>query len=509
MDQEIKRVDFNWCEKGSSQLNALQAYETLLEIDEALQACEKELDKIGLGIGYTSKSTTVDKVMEDRTTLLLYIESLQEYVEEKIDKPLYNDFKKNATETISRIRLENFEVDNTVGLTENVYIPGGMGYPGTSTTLEADSLTFADFIGTSDGQADTAGLSISYTNGSVEDFAQIFAGQYEAMLAAGILGEDNEMTQQEFLEQFYKQGEFDHDSSDPFLNFVSSILDITIVKPIIEACIGEDLITGEDLTDLERGLKVVFALVDLATLGGAIAATKISEVGLKEGLQAFGKTVLIDFASNTAACGVGALGEAFDWPMPVTIMLSLATGITVSISGNKLLFKNADGIKIAETVLDDNEIKIVDDMLDEKAILSSEEAEEIAFNAIQGSDGADAVVLGKFDAVRDDKGEIVLDANGNAKPTDKSYNRIAEEMGAQYFQLDNWNELAVKYDDSEIWKINEKFLDIQTSSGREIYLSHNPDVYRGDGSFYSLEIEYLEKNGYRFVKEGDVWHAIR
>ena len=123
------------------------------------------------------------------------------------------------------------------------------------------------------------------------------------------MGEDNDLTQQEFLEQFYRQGEFTHDSSNPFLNFVSSVLDITIIKPVIESCTGEDLITGEDLTDMERGLKVVFAVVDLVTLGGAIAATKFSEMGLKEGLKAFGKTALIDFAGNTAACGVGALGE--------------------------------------------------------------------------------------------------------------------------------------------------------------------------------------------------------
>ena len=38
-------------------------------------------------------------------------------------------------------------------------------------------------------------------------------------------GEDNDLTQQEFLEQIYKQGEFTHDSSNPFLNFVSSVLD--------------------------------------------------------------------------------------------------------------------------------------------------------------------------------------------------------------------------------------------------------------------------------------------
>ena len=83
------------------------------------------------------------------------------------------------------------------------------------------------------------------------------------------------------MEQFYRQGEFTHDSSNPFLSFVSSVLDITIIKPIIDGCIGKDLITGEDLTDMERGLKVVFAMVDLVTLGGAIAATKNSSFANK------------------------------------------------------------------------------------------------------------------------------------------------------------------------------------------------------------------------------------
>ena len=306
------------------------------------------------------------------------------------------------------------------------------------------------------------------------------------------------------MEQFYRQGEFTHDSSNPFLNFVSSVLDITIVKPIIEACTGEDLITGEDLTDMERGLKVVFAMVDLVTLGGAIAATKFSEMGLKEGLKAFGKTALIDFAGNTAACGVGALGETFDWPVPITMMLSLAAGITVSISGNKLLFKNADGIEIGSKTLSDDEIKIVEKEIEKNTrteILSSEEAEEIAFNAIQGADKADTVVLGKFDALKDANENFVYDANGNLIPTDKSYNKVAEQMGAQYFQLDNWDELAAKYDDNEIWKINEKFLDIQIASGREIYLSANPEEFIDGTSFYSKELQYLEKHGYHFVKE--------
>lgn len=365
MDAETKKAYLAWSEKGICYMNSVYAYDTMVKIDEALQKCDEILEEVGIGIGYSSRQADIDRLFEGRSTLLMYIDALNYYVDDKLDQPLYKDFRENATETISRIHLEDFEVDNTLGLTENNYISGGMGYPGTMVEQEKGKLTFADFIGTSDGKAEGNGLHMAYTNGSVEDFAEIFAGQYETMLAAGILGEDNELTQQEFLEQFYQQGEFTHDSSNPFLNFVSSVLDITIIKPIIEACTGEDLITGEDLTDLERGLKVVFAVVDLVTLGGAVAATKLSEIGLKEGLKAFGKTVLIDFAGNTAACGVGALGEAFDWPVPVTIMLSLAAGITVSVSGNKLLFKNADGIVIREKGLDEDEVKLAENMAEQ------------------------------------------------------------------------------------------------------------------------------------------------
>lgn len=363
MEEEIKKAYMDWSEKGVSYLNCMYVYDIMMNVDEALQTCDTILDEIDLGIDYTSRKKDIDRLLEGHGTLHRYIDVLNCYVDDKLDQPLKKDFKKNATETISRIHLEDFEVDNTLGLTENNYITGGMGYAGTMVEQEKAKLTFADFIGTSDGKADGNGLHISYTNGSVEDFASIFAAQYEAMKASGALGEDNNLTQQEFLEQFYRQGEFTHDSSNPFLNFVSSVLDITIIKSVIEACTGEDLITGEDLTDMERGLKVVFAMVDLVTLGGAIAATKFSEMGLKEGLKAFGKTALIDFAGNTAACGVGALGEAFDWPVPITMMLSLAAGITVSISGNKLLFKNADGIEIGSKTLNEREWESFRDLM--------------------------------------------------------------------------------------------------------------------------------------------------
>ena len=54
-------------------------------------------------------------------------------------------------------------------------------------------------------------------------------------------------------------------------------------------------------------------------------------------------------------------------------------------------------------------------------------------------------------------------------------------------------------------------MDIQTSSGREIYLSHNPyaELAKPQMTYYKQEINYLMDNGYKFIKEGDLWHAIR
>ena len=124
--------------------------------------------------------------------------------------------------------------------------------------------------------------------------------------------------------------------------------------------------------------------------------------------------------------------------------------------------------------------------------LSTAEAEEYAFNAIKGREKSDTVVLGKF-----------------KEGSDSSYDVVAQDIDAQYFNLDEWDELKAQYSEDEIWKINERFLDIQTSSGREIYLSHDPALFEGDGSFYSKEIQYLYDNGYKFIKEGDLWHAVR
>lgn len=365
MNTEVKKVSDSWEAKCNSTVEWMSCGERLLEIDGILQECDAILQEVGLGTGFISKRTELEGLLEDKRVLWEYVPMLPDFVNYYLDEPLYKAFNQHATETISRIKLEDFWVDagenNQIGITESYYDPYLGEYKGSENKTR---FTFVDFLGTNTETAhlpNSSGWIVS-TSGCVEDFARIFEGQYEAMNAAEMFKETEITSYEEYLEHFAHQGEFNHTMDKPFLSFVSSVLDITIIKPIIEACTGEDLITGEDLSDLERGLKVVFAIVDLVTLGGAVAATKCSEMELKKALQVLGKTVAIEFAGNTAACGVSAIGEAFHWPIPITIMLSLAAGIAVSCKGNKLLFEG-EGFS-REVLLDDTEVKQIGEMFE-------------------------------------------------------------------------------------------------------------------------------------------------
>ena len=255
-------------------------------------------------------------------------------------------------------------------------------------------------------------------------------------------------------------------------------MDITIIKPIIEACTGEDLITGEDLTDLERGLKVVFAVVDLVTLGAAISATKISEMGLEKSLQAFGKTALIDFAGNTMACGVGALGEAFDWPVPVTIMLSLASGITVSVIGNKMLFKNAEGAVIREKVLDEDDVKKIEIVLDDVPFQT--ETYKTVYQAL----GENGITLEEFlDLMRKSADELspeeakIIEAIRNSVPMPDANTPLQKVLNPAY--VDSYFDGSfVKFNDG---KISGCITTVDGAAGMT-----NPEEI-----FYGLRMDYV------------------
>jgi hypothetical protein len=132
--------------------------------------------------------------------------------------------------------------------------------------------------------------------------------------------------------------------------------------------------------------------------------------------------------------------------------------------------------------------------------LSAADVEKYAFEAIQGRDKADGIVLGRY---------IESDVN--------SYEQVAKDNDCQYYYLEEYDELKAIYGEDAMWEINEKFLEIQVASGRDIYLSTNPNRYLDskagtiiDNSTYAKELKVLYDNGYRFKKvEGGLYRAIK
>ena len=147
-----------------------------------------------------------------------------------------------------------------------------------------------------------------------------------------------------YVEMRLKEGSFDHTIDTQVASFISDLLDVTIVKPILEAIIGVDLITHDDLNGIERCFKLGMAVIDIMTLGQA----GIFEGGLKAGAKSLLKSMGIEFLSNGAALTVNKAGEMLNIPEPILLLLSLGTGYTVAHIGTKSIVKNAEGKIIYE-----------------------------------------------------------------------------------------------------------------------------------------------------------------
>ena len=114
---------------------------------------------------------------------------------------------------------------------------------------------------------------------------------------------------------------------------------MTIIIPVIDAILGKDIITGETLNDFERGMKAAGAAIDLFTLGQAMVLAG----GVEAGAGIIVKTLAVEMVSNAAGYSAGYAANEMGMPLPVTWILSVATGCTVSATVGGYLFTSADG----------------------------------------------------------------------------------------------------------------------------------------------------------------------
>ena len=241
---------------------------------------------------------------------------------------MYVDFKNNATESLSQIILDDFYTDNTIGMEEHFAVSQkGAVY---SQKRVKETLTFSDFLGLPAVEHEDSMVTLENVE-TVNEFASLFRKDYDKMKEADI---------ETCIRNYLTSGEFNHEAYHPALDFLSGLLDITIVKPVIEFFTGTDLITGERLTEAQKYQKMAGAIVDMFTFGQGLVAMKGAGLVGKELCKAFGKTMLVEVASSASAYTVGYGVEAMGLPPQIAWMLGAATGCIVSTAGMNLVFRN-------------------------------------------------------------------------------------------------------------------------------------------------------------------------
>jgi hypothetical protein len=213
----------------------------------------------------------------------------------------------------------------------------------------------ADFLGISSlGTGSVDGKLVGIPE-EFKDFTSMFTLEYDSIKENLKDKDGNPISLEEYLNELHTYGEFDNKMDKPFLEFVSCILDVTMLKPLIEMCWGYDLITGENLSDFERGMKGVFAVIDVVSLMIGIKASGVVKIFSKNTLKLAGKSVLLDAFGGAGAYGIGQIGQELELPLPITLLMSMGAGIGIVKVGGRYLFKDQAGnvlLDVAEKDVD-------------------------------------------------------------------------------------------------------------------------------------------------------------
>ena len=185
------------------------------------------------------------------------MENAHEQVYNELDEPLHDAFRDGATQTLSEIVLSEIETDNTFRMEEHLQFNE---MSGTYYLKEVKkSLTMADFLGLAAVEPGEGAPTLENME-TIGVFATLFRMDYQSFKESGV-------DVDQIMEEYLYSGEYTHKKNEPVKEFVSGLLDITIVKPFIECIIGQDLITGEKLTDYEMAMKFVSAAIGVLIFG--------------------------------------------------------------------------------------------------------------------------------------------------------------------------------------------------------------------------------------------------
>lgn len=252
---ELKKVDEAFAYNGNVNFLTLHLTNYLDEMNSCLAELDEMLSEGGLsGIDHHNFSEDILYCADMFSELLNYSGRAAYKAKELIDEPLYKNFNLHATESISRIRLEEYSIENNLGIKENVDTGRGVY------EKNKPSLSIRDFLGLS--LPETGGMLSSIPE-EFREFTDFYAEHYERFKDRLIDEDGNPISLEVYLDGLINSGEFYHSMNQPLRSFLNVLTDMTVIIPIIEACRREEFITGEDLSNHDCKMKCVDAAVSV------------------------------------------------------------------------------------------------------------------------------------------------------------------------------------------------------------------------------------------------------
>jgi len=246
-------------------------------------------------------------------------------------------------------------------------------------------------------------------------------------------------------------------------------------------------------------MKIVFAVVDVATLGMALGATGVLKAGVrltaKEATLLLGKTVVIETASNIAGYSTGFMANEAKMPVPLVIALSILAGSSVGKFGTKLAIKNGAEEGIINSIK--NNSKSIPELLNESLCSKTELYKYLSKNI--SPDAAESFAKnGSWPS------GVLIPKNSSVLNSDGSLNWLAAAKGG--YTLDS-NGNAIKIALTDTKKVNSylpegKIIDrYGDSSGRYVSPTDNGVPY----SYEQRSLPYIEdiSNYHQYKVTGD------
>ena len=413
---KLKRLDFEAWQYRIPDKALLMESQKLVEIDNLLLEAAERLSGITefTTYAYTSQYEKMDEAVRIYDTLI----HLQEGVNNELQE-IDNDFflrlangtdrkHQGPMEALSSIHMEDISIPNQAGITRQWVYYNTSNQRCLGEAEKKEELTFQDFLCYSkDTEYETVYNPI---------FQEIFQEQYE------LSGLTQDYTYIEYMDGLLKAGEFNHEMYKPVQEFLSAGLDIITfgAKPLIEAFVGEDLITGEQMTETERYLRAIEGIVGLVSFGSIWS--KLGKIGIEGVTAELAIEVMSDTSSTITSTSMNKLGAN-------GIVSTVAGIIAGGITGPSI--NNAINTRVWSSHIETPEVPETPFQIQRETIQVEELPNRIDIDTRNN--------LSQLDGLEENQvGKRIMESNDNLEEIEELYKNIMDEQRMVDMEYDDF-----------------------------------------------------------------------